>query len=181
MNHEEHRTCAYERQLGRRACEQIAADAFARSCSAFTRRSIEITDEGESPDFWIKIDGRLLGLEVTEVRGPSRYSPFSDPREYLDAFAATALKKQESYERRGIFDQRIVLVGYSSSPPLWDMKRDALSGAVVDFTDFRFAEIWLLDQSDDYSGRPFADLICLAPHDLRGFYEDSWVTRKPFG
>jgi hypothetical protein len=164
-----------ERELGKAEIERTALAPFLESYPHFTDNKIDYIGKSESPDFWVARNGKLTGIEVTEVRK-------QDEGHYLETFAEIAMKKETTFERNGVFRDPIILVGYSYSPPLWDLRR-YLEGSPgwIDFTDFKFSEIWLVDHSDEYSGRHYADLHCLSPISLRGFYGDESQTRKPFG
>jgi hypothetical protein len=103
-----------------------------------------------------------------------------------------ARQKHESYERRGIFDARpIILLGdldWSArdveGPALYDMHEE-LSELIVpgDFAGFGFQEIWLMDDGPKYTSRTDprtpADFFCFAPAAKIGFWERE-RKRRPY-
>ena len=110
--------------------------------------------------------------------------PGKDPYEN-GCWRLLALKKETSYDQRGVFSRPTILLCYGDHPPIFDML-GFLDGSPswADLTDSKFTEIWLMDLSDEYYSaqdpRKPADLYCLSPADLRGFYELP-RTRKPYG
>jgi hypothetical protein len=96
------------------------------------------------------------------------------------------IKKDESYQRRGVFRFPIALVMYSSAPALFDIRR-SLSEAFeqTDFEALGFSEIWAVDFSDAYYSprdpRRLADTFCFKPAEWLGFHRVGQANRKPFG
>ncbi len=167
-----------DRDRGRQMVEEMTMEPFLDSYPRLTGGTVEIISQGESPDFLALIDGREMGIELTQIHAET-------PGEYLDEVVRFALKKEAIYDQRGVFSRPTILVCYGAYPPIYDM-RDFLDGSPswFDLTDLKFAEIWLMDLSDEYYSaqdprRP-ADLYCLSPADLRGFHELP-RTRKPYG
>jgi len=99
--------------LGKRMCEEIILEQVLGSYPLITGR--EACDEWDadfpqvdgSPDFIRGFDGRALGIELAEIRG------CHDTWAYYETASHLAWKKHESYARRGLFANPIVLVLYS--------------------------------------------------------------------
>lgn len=157
-------------------------DAFPR----ITGRSV--ADDGTealpqvegSPDFVVSLDGVPTGIEISEVRGTS------DAWSYYEEASRISWKKHESYERRGLFRNPIILILYSSSPPLFEIERElAFFAAHGDFDAYGFQEMWTTDFSDEYYSaqdprRP-ADMFCFKPRRWFGFHRIGGDDRKPWG
>jgi hypothetical protein len=163
---------------GKQMAEEMMMEPFLDSYPRLTGRTVEIISQGESPDFLALIDGRETGIELTKIHAET-------PDDYLDEVIRLALKKETSYDQRGVFSRPTILLCYGDHPPIFDML-GFLDGSPswADLTDSKFTEIWLMDLSDEYYSaqdpRKPADLYCLSPADLRGFYELP-RTRKPYG
>jgi hypothetical protein len=99
-----------------------------------------------SPDHIIGRDGKAFGIELTEIRDAD------DAWGYVDEAYRLASKKSDSYTRRGIFRFPIALVMYSTTPPLFDIRK-SLEGAIsqADFETLGFSEVWAVDFSDAYT------------------------------
>lgn len=104
-----------------------------------------------SPDHIIGRDGKAFGIELTEIRDAD------DAWGYVDEAYRLASKKSDSYTRRGIFRFPIALVMYSTTPPLFDIRK-SLEGAIsqADFETLGFSEVWAVDFSDAYYSSPLA-------------------------
>jgi hypothetical protein len=132
-----------------------------------------------SPDHIIGRDGKAFGIELTEIRDAD------DAWGYVDEAYRLASKKSDSYTRRGIFRFPIALVMYSTTPPLFDIRK-SLEGAIsqADFETLGFSEVWAVDFSDAYysSGHPLrrADMFCFKPVDWFGFHRIGDHDRKPY-
>lgn len=173
-------------EIGKRMWENMILDQVLDSLPMITGRTVTDEWEGEaeqidgSPDHILGLDGKPLGIELTEVRN------VDDAQGYVDEAYRLALKKSDSYTRRDIFRFPIVLVMHSAEPPLFDL-RESLDEAVEqsDFEVLGFAEIWAIDFSDAYYSvgdpRRRADMFCFKPHEWFGFHRLGFGDRKPFG
>jgi hypothetical protein len=163
-----------DRDMGKMIAEETALEPFLAAFPRLTRRTVEVIRKRESPDFDVMIDGRPMGLELTEVR-------VDEPDEYFDEVSRLIEKKQQTYRQMGVFTQPVLLLCYSRRPPLYDV-RFALDR--LPEMETLFEEIWFMDLSDEYFDaadfRKPADLYCFAPEPARGFYEAE-RTRKPYG
>jgi hypothetical protein len=147
-----------------------------------------VTDEWEgvaerlegSPDHIIGLDGKPLGVELTEIRDAEH------AQGYVDEAYRLASKKSESYSRRDIFRFPIALAIYSTTPPLFDLGKSLEATTFQpDFEALGFAEIWAADFSDAYYSprdprRP-ADMFCFKPAAWFGFHRIGDRNRKPYG
>lgn len=164
--------------IGKRMFEDAMLEAFMDSFPRSTGREIAIVSGGETPDYIALIDGREMGVELTEIRA-------NTPDDYVDEVVRLTLKKDATFARAGAFARPVILVCHSHQPPIYDMRR-FLDGSPswADLTDSGFSEIWLMDLSDEYYSprdpRKPADLYCLAPAVHRGLHQVE-RTRKPFG
>jgi hypothetical protein len=133
-----------------------------------------------SPDHIIGLDGKAFGIELTEIRDAG------NAWGYVDEAYRLASKKSDSYTLRGIFCFPIALVMYSTTPPLFDIRK-SLEGAIYqsDFETLGFSEVWAVDFSDAYysPGHPLrrADMFCFKPVDWFGFHRIGDHDRKPYG
>lgn len=164
---------------GKLLVEQMELEPFLDSYPRLTGKTVEIIGRGSpSPDFIALVDSRETGIELTEIHAET-------PDAYLEEVIRLALKKESTYEQSGVFCCPTILLCYGRCPPIFDMLH-FLDGSPswADVTDTNFSEIWLMDLSDEYysaqDSRKPADLYCLSPADLRGFYETP-RTRKPYG
>jgi hypothetical protein len=156
----------------------MTIEPFLDSYPRVTGNKIEIVSQGESPDFVARINDRETGIELTEIRAET-------PDAYIEEVIRLSGKKDEIFQRNGVFARPTILLCHGQRPPIYDM-RGFLDGVPswIDLTETKFAEIWLMDLSDEYycaqDPRKPADLYCLAPANRRGLYETE-RTRKPFG
>ncbi len=172
--------------LGKRKVEGMILEQMLESFEQITGRIV--TDGWESdflqvegsPDFILGFDGKALGIELAEVRrADSAWT-------YYETASQIAWKKHESYARRGLFANPIVLVLYADEPPLFDIRHE-LSGLVdeAEFEPTGFAEVWAIDLSAaNYTpGHPFrrADMFCFKPRATFGFHRVGEYGRKPYG
>src|ERR1700730_784835 len=144
---------AYDNALGLRESETIHADTFEAEFRVITGRTVEIVSGGESPDRIALIDEVETGIELTAIHAGSAGDIVAErPR--------LATQKHQSYERRGIFDGRpIILLGHLDwpardveGPALYDVYEE-LAELIVpsDFDGFGFSEIWLIDDGPKYT------------------------------
>lgn len=178
---------SYDFALARREIETGAAETFEAEFPVVTGRSIEIVSEGESPDRVALIAGIETGVELTLVKA-------GGADEIIAELFRLARQKSESYERRGIFDVRpIILLGQLDwpaidveGPSLYDVQDELLALTVPDgFSGLRFSEIWLMDDGPKYSSRQDprapADFFCFAPSETWGFWERERKRRRYWG
>jgi hypothetical protein len=167
---------AYGDALGLREVETSVSDTFEMEFPIVTDRTVEVLSAGESPDRVALIDGIEIGVELTSIKadGPDRI---------VAEVLRLARKKHESYQRRGIFNSRsIILLGHLDWPAidaeglaLYDL-HDELAKRIVhsDFDGFAFSEIWLMDDGPKYTSRRDprapADFFCFAPTEKFGFW-----------
>jgi|ERR1051326_597931 hypothetical protein len=192
---------AYDYQLGRREVETGVADTFEAEFPMVTGRPVEILSCGESPDRITRIDGIETGLELTAIQA-------SSAEDMVFEMHRLARKKHETYERRGIFiDRPLILLGHLSWPALSTKERECLSMETCyeamakypalydvweevdqmvdtsDFSGFGFSEIWLMDDGFKYSSRRDprspADFFCFSPDGRVGFWERE-RKRRPY-
>jgi hypothetical protein len=101
---------AYDYALGLRESETIHAETFEAEFPVITDRTVEILSEGESPDRIALIDGVETGIELTAIHAGSA-------DDIVGETIRLATQKHRSYERRGIFDGRpIILLGHLDWP-----------------------------------------------------------------
>jgi hypothetical protein len=174
--------------LGLREAEASVADTFEADFPAVTNRTVEILSAGEDPPDWIAIvDGTETGVELSTIKAASA-------DHVIDEVLRLASQKCESYERRGIFDIRpIILLGHLDSSTkdveglaLFDVHKE-LAELIIpnDFDGFRFSEIWLMDDGPKYTSRcdprTPADFFCFAPAEKIGFWERDRKRRPYWG
>jgi hypothetical protein len=166
---------AYDYALGLRESETIHAEIFEAEFPVITGRKVEILFEGEAPDRIALIDGVGTGVELTAI-----YAGSAD--DIVNETIRLATQKQRSYQRRGIFDGRpIMLLGHLSwpardveGPALYDVYEE-LEHLVGDgdFDALGFCEIWLMDDGPKYTSRwdprAPADFFCFSPAEQIGF------------
>ena len=163
---------------GKRMVEEMTLQSFLEAYPRVTGNSVEVLEQSESPDFSVLINGSEIGVELTEIHA-------SEPDDYIDGVLRLSSKKENIFERIGAFYRPIILLCYGRHLPLFDIRTflDETSNW-IDLSKSKFSEIWLMDLSDNYYSvqdpRKPADLYCLSPSQLRGFYEIE-RTRKPFG
>ncbi|MGO8918180.1 MAG: hypothetical protein ACLQJR_19950 [Stellaceae bacterium] len=176
---------AYEDTLGRREVETGVADTFEAEFPVITGRTVKILSAGESPDRVALIDGIETGVELTSIKAGSADHIIAE-------VLRLASQKHESYERRGIFDSRpIILLGHLDwpaknveGPALYDVHQE-LAELIVpsEFEGFGFSEIWLMDDGPKYTSRRDprtpADFLCFAPAEKIGFWERE-RRRRPY-
>ena len=96
---------AYTDALGLREVETGVAEPFEAEFAVVTGWAVRILSDGESPDRIALIDGIETGLELTSIKA-------GGADDIIDEFLRLARQKHESYERRGIFSARpIILFG----------------------------------------------------------------------
>jgi hypothetical protein len=168
---------AYDNALGRLEVETGIADTFETEFPVITFRTVKILSPGESPDRIALIDGIETGVELTAIKA-------GNVEHIIAEVLRLASQKHESYERRGIFDIRpILLLGHLDwpakdveGPALYDVHEE-LAELIVpsDFNGFGFSEIWLIDEGPKYTSRRDprapADFFCFAPAEKIGFWE----------
>ena len=173
---------AYDDALGLREVETAIADTFEAEFPITTGRIVKILSAGEAPDRVALIDGIETGVELTAIKAGSADA-------IIDEVLRLTSKKHESYERRGIFDNRpIILLGDPDwpakdieGPALYDVHEE-LAQLIdpSDFDGFGFREIWLMDDGPKYMSRRDprmpADFFCFAPTENIGLWERE---RKP--
>jgi hypothetical protein len=178
---------AYDYALGKREVEISVADTFEAEFPLITGRPVQILSAGESPDRIALIDGVEAGLELTSIKAGSA-------ADILTEVLRLASQKHESYQRRGIFEIRpIILLGDLDwpardveGPALYDL-REELQELIVpsDFARFGFSEIWLMDDGPKYTSRRDprapADFFCFAPSEKVGFWERERKRRPYWG
>jgi hypothetical protein len=176
---------AYENALGLREVETGVSDTFEVEFPVVTDRTVEILSAGESPDRVARIDGVETGVELTAIKAASA-------DDIIAEVLRLASQKHQSYERRGIFDTRpIILLGHLDWPAndveglaLYDVHKE-LAELIVpnDFDGLRFSEIWLMDDGPKYTSRRDprapADFFCFAPAAKIGFWERE-RRRRPY-
>jgi len=168
---------AYSDALGLREVETAIADAFEAEFPIITGRTVTILSSGEAPDRLALIDGIETGLELTSVKADGA-------EQIIEELSRIASQKHESYERRGIFRSRPIVLLAALDWPAQDIEGAALydvhnnlAGAVTasDFTGLGFSEIWLMDGGAKYTSRTDprapADFFCFAPAGKMGFWE----------
>src|SRR5258708_40175073 len=90
---------------GKKIAEEMTMESFLDAFPRVTGRSIEITDQGETPDFVALVDGRQTGIELTEIRAGS-------PEDYVDEVGRLSLKKETTFEKMGGFTRPTILLCY---------------------------------------------------------------------
>jgi hypothetical protein len=142
---------------------------------------------GESPDRIALISGIETGVELTSIKAGSAYDVVAE-------ILRLASQKHETYQRRGVFGPRpIILLGQLDwptkdveGPALYDV-HEALAELIVpnDFGGFGFSEIWLMDAGAKYTSRRDprapADFYCFAPVKEIGFWERQRKRRPYWG
>lgn len=178
---------AYEDALGLREVETNVADTFEAEFPVITERTIKILSAGESPDRVAVIDGIETGVELTSIKAGSAENTIVE-------LLRLVRQKHESYQRRGIFDRRpIILLAHLDwpakdveGPALYDVHEE-LAQLIVpsDFAGFGFSEIWLMDDGPKYTSRHDprapADFFCFVPAENIGFWERERKRRPYWG
>ena len=178
---------AYDNELGRREVETGAADTFEAEFPVVTFRTVKILSASEPPDRIALIDGIETGVELTSIKA-------GNADDMIAEISRLASKKHESYDRRGIFDTRpLILLGQLDWPAkdveglaLYDVHKE-LAELIVpsDFNGFGFSEIWLMDDGPKYTSRHDsrapADFFCFAPTEKIGFWERERKRRPYWG
>ena len=153
------------------------ADTFEAEFPVITGRPVEILSGGESPDLIALMEGVVTGVELTAIHAGSAGGIIAE-------VLRLATQKHTSYQRRGIFDARpIILLSHLNwpardveGPALYDVYEE-LAGLAdpSDFDGFGFSEIWLMDEGPKYTSRRDprcpADFFCFAPADRIGFWQ----------
>src|ERR1019366_10215648 len=101
--------------VGKRMIENMMIEAFSDSFPQVTGREVEIVDGGETPDYLALIDGRETGIELTRIYAET-------PDEYMEVVTRLAGKKEETFLRLGALERAVILVCYSYTPPIFDMR-----------------------------------------------------------
>jgi hypothetical protein len=174
---------AYEDALGLRESETIHADNFEAEFPVITGRTVEILSHGESPRIAL-IDGVETGIELTAIHAGSA-------DDIVCETIRLATQKHRSYERRGIFDARpIILLGHLDRPAR-DVEGPAFTTCTtssntssrLETSTIGFSEIWLMDDGSKYTlrrdPRAPADFFCFSPAGLVGFWEQE-RKRRPY-
>ena len=156
-------------------------NTFIDSFRLITGRSIVVTESSESPDFLAKINDECCGIEIAEIRMDCECDAYA----YTAEAWRIAEKKHVSYSRHERFAIPIILVFFSSRPPLYELHHNLADMCLDDFDELGFAEVWFADLSDEYFScrdprRP-ADLFGVSPKEWRGFQRYGSWGRKPFG
>src|SRR5215831_2385313 len=160
---------AYDNELGKREVETDAADTFEAEFPVITGRTVRILSVSESPERIALIDDIETGVELPSIKAGSADDVIAE-------VSRLASQKHESYQPRGIFGPRpIILLGQLDwpakdveGPALYDV-HEALAELIVpgDFGGFGFSEIWLMDAWPKYTSRRDprapADFYCFAP------------------
>jgi hypothetical protein len=129
--------------LGLREVETGIAEAFEAEFPIVTGRAVRILSTGEAPDRIALIDGIETGVELTAVKAGGAEG-------IIEELSRIARKKHESYQRRGIFKSRPILLLADLDWPAQDIEgaalydvRDDLVDALCasDFAVFGFSEI----------------------------------------
>lgn len=100
---------------------------------------IDITDEREAPDFLVNYEGRVVGIEVTELFVPPRDGTTLQAHESLTNRIVQRAKAD--YQRRGCPPIH-VSIGFAPRCDLRNTDRDKLSKALVDFLASRPLAQW---------------------------------------
>jgi hypothetical protein len=167
---------AYDYALGLRESETMCADTFEAEFPVITGRTVEIIpSEGDPPDRIALIDGVETGIELTAIHAGSA-------DDIICEMIRLATQKYLSYERRGIFNERpIILLGHLDwpardveGPALYDVYEELeYLVAPGDLDDLGFSEIWLMDDGPKYTSRRDprapADFFCFSPAEQIGF------------
>lgn len=156
-------------------------DAFVESHTLITGRAFAEIKPGESPDFTTVMEGRPVGLEVSELWLSEETAGW----DYVAEAWRIAEKKNASYRRHGCFVMPIILMMFAQRPPLYELQHDIADYPLEEFDGLGFAEIWFADLSDKYYSvrdprRP-ADLFGVSPPAYRGFHRYGDWNRKPYG
>jgi|ERR1700712_1483368 len=178
---------SYSDALGLREVETGIAETFEAEFPIVTGRAVRILSSGEAPDRIALIDGIETGLELTAVKADGA-------EDIIEEFWRIAHRKHESYQRRGLFESRpMILLGDLDWPAqniegaaLFDVRDEMVAAlAARDFDAFGFSEIWLMDDGPKYTSRTDprapADFFCFAPLDRVGFRERGRKRRPYFG
>ena len=156
-------------------------NTFVDSYHLITGRPIIVVESSESPDFLAKINEEPYGVEVSEIR----LDCDTDPWIFVEEAWRIAEKKHISYTKHNRFSIPIILVFFTSRPPLYEFCEQLADICLDDFDDLGFSEVWFADLSDEYFScrdprRP-ADLFGVSPEEWRGFQRYGAWGRKPFG
>ena len=133
---------AYDDALGLRETETGVADTFEAEFPVVTGRIVRILSAGEPPDRLALIEGVETGVELTSIKAGSADHIIAE-------LLRLASQKHQTYERRGIFDTRpIILLGHLDwpaknveGPALYDVHEE-LAELIVpsDFDGFGFSK-----------------------------------------
>jgi len=161
--------------------ENELLDAFVDSHTLITGRGLTDIESSESPDFLAVMEGRLVGVEVSELR----LADDEDAYGYVEEAWRIADKKNTSYKRHNRFSIPIILVLFAQRPPLYELQDEIADMVLEDFDTLEFEEVWFADLSDEYLSvrdprRP-ADLFGVSPATYRGFHRYGNWGRKPYG
>ena len=112
-----------ESEVGKREIENMVLDQVLDALPIITGRTVTnewdgVAEQVEgSPDHIIGVDHKPFGVELTQISGAD------EAWDYVAEAYRLGSKKSDSYSRRGIFRFPIALVMYSTSPPLFEIKR----------------------------------------------------------
>jgi hypothetical protein len=172
-------------EYGKRLAEEMVLEQLLRSFPKITGRILTDEAEGDfapidlAPDFVIGLDGKAIGIELTEIRHAE------EAWDYLEEASRLAWQKHASYEKRGLFQHPIALIFHAYGPPLFEVRRQLEHFGPGDFEDLGFTEVWGVDFSNAYysAGHPLrpADMFCFKPAEWFGFHRIGWGDRKPYG
>lgn len=110
--------------------ERFLLDSFLQTLNL----PIDITDEREAPDFLVNYEGRMIGIEVTELFVPPLDGTTLQAHESLTNRIVQRAKAD--YQRQG-FPPIHVSIGFVPRCDLGGTNRDSLSKALVDFLAVR--------------------------------------------
>jgi hypothetical protein len=96
-----------DRDRGKQMVEEMMMEPFLDSYPYLTGRTVEIISQGESPDFLAFIDGREMGIELTQIHAET-------PGDYLDEVVRLVLKKEAIYDQHGVFLRPTILACYGA-------------------------------------------------------------------
>lgn len=170
---------------GKRMIEEMVLEQLLNSWPIITGKIV--TDEGTdgfpqvegSPDFVIGVNGKPVGAELAEIRD------VSDAWGYFEEASRLAWQKHESYARRHLLGNPIILFLHSQNPALFDIKAELERFNASEFDQTGFSEVWAIDFSDAYysPGHPLrrADMFCFKSQDWFGFHRIGSNDPKPYG
>ncbi len=162
-----------DQQYGKKLVEEEYVEHFLEAYKHATGQRLVIVGSGERPDFICRRpDGEEVGVELTEVRDKMGYYTCG-----LQDVVANKAAKRASGEWR--LRDNTILVMIVTWEPLSDLKiaRDVKETRIW---KQGFREVWVADLSGvDAFGN--AELFCLYPKKLWGFYRRPNWGSKPYG